>query len=85
MPAGHEENRHARLGGLPRVYRLRRCGACQRSCRLCYAAEADIFSVGAAVTTESPSGLSVTTAMGCQLRVWRAQRLGLASRARVYS
>jgi hypothetical protein len=61
-------------------------GACQRSCRLCYAAVADSFSaVTAAVTTESRSGLRVTTAIGCQLRVCLAQRLGLAARARVYS
>lgn len=51
-------------------------GACQRSCRLCYAAEADTLRVTAAFTTESRSGLRVTTAMGCQFRVCRAQRLG---------
>ena len=57
-----------------------RAGACQCSCRLRYAAVADSFCVfTAAATTESRSGLSVTTVIGCQLRVCRVQRLGLAA------
>ena len=59
-------------------------GACQRSCRLCHAAVADSFCAFTAVaTSESRSGLSVTTVIGCQLRVCLVQRLGLAARARV--
>ena len=61
-------------------------GACQGSCRLSYAAEAVSFSsASAALTTDSRSGLSVTAPMGCQLRVCRAQRRGLAARASRYS
>jgi hypothetical protein len=57
-------------------------GACQGSCRLGYAAEADSFSLAtASLTTDSRSGLSVTAAIGCQLRVCRVQRRGLAARA----
>lgn len=49
-----------------------------------YAAEAaSVSAASTALTTESRSGLSVTTAIGCQLRVFLAQRLGLAARARV--
>jgi predicted transcriptional regulator len=61
-------------------------GACQDSCRLSHAAEAGLFADGsAALTTESRSGLSVTAATGCQLRVFRAQRRGLTARALRYS
>ena len=60
------------------------CGACQRSCRLCYAAVADSFcAFTAAATSVSRSGLSVTTVIACQLRVCLVQRLGLAARAQV--
>ena len=61
-------------------------GACQASCRAVYAALRLILpSSTAALTSESRSGLSVTVSMGCQLRVCRAQRRGLAARASVYS
>jgi len=45
--------------------------------RVCYAAGAVSFlsPSTAALTTDSRSGLSVTTAIGCQLRVCLAQRL----------
>ena len=66
--------------------RLMGRGACQGSCRLSYVAEAVSFSsASAALTTDSRSGLSVTAPMGCQLRVCRAQRRGLAARASRYS
>lgn len=49
---------------------------------MCYAAEAVSFSAAtAALMTDLGSGLSVTVAIGCQLRVCRAQRRGLAARA----
>jgi len=61
----------------PRDRYLRWVGACQGSCRLSYAADAVLFSdASAALTTSSRSGLSVTVAMGCQLRVWRLHRRG---------
>jgi hypothetical protein len=64
------------------VFCLLAFGACQGSCRLGYAAEADSFSLAtASLTTDSRSGLSVTAAIGCQLRVCRVQRRGLAARA----
>ncbi len=54
-----------------------RSGACHVSCRLSYAAEADCLAdASAALTTDSRSGLSVTAAMGCKSRMWRAQRRG---------
>lgn len=61
-------------------------GARQDSCRLIHAAKG-CLSVARDVisTTESRSGLSVTTPMGSQLRVWRDQRFGLRCRASAYS
>ena len=68
------------------LWSLRKAGACQASCRVVYAALSLTFRSSIAVlTSESRSGLSVTTSMGCQLRVCRAQRRGLAARASVYS
>lgn len=61
-------------------------GARQDSCRLIHAAKG-CLSVARDVisTTESRSGLSVTTPMGSQLRVWRDQRFGFRCRASAYS
>ena len=63
-----------------------RSGARQDSCRLIHAAKG-CLSVARDVisTTESRSGLSVTTPMGSQLRVWRDQRFGFRCRASAYS
>src|SRR3569833_821611 len=61
-------------------------GACQATCRFDYAALRLILASSSAVlTSESRSGLSVTTSMGCQLHVCRDQRRGWAARASVYS
>src|SRR3569833_181725 len=61
-------------------------GACQATCRFDYAALRLILASSSAVlTSESRSGLSVTTSMGCQLQVCRDQRRGWAARASVYS
>lgn len=62
-------------------------GACQGSCRLNHAAICRVCSALAAVvlTTESRSGLRLTTPMCDQSRVLPDQRLGLHCRAWMYS
>ncbi len=62
--------------------RLVQAGASQDSCRLIHAANRVLFSAcSCSRMTASRSGLSVTTPIGDQLRVFPDQRAGLASRA----
>lgn len=74
------------LTGWEHKRRVVALGARQDSCRLIHAAKG-CLSVARDVisTTESRSGLSVTTPMGSQLRVWRDQRFGFRCRASAYS
>ncbi len=73
--------------GLIALVALVHCGASQGSCRLNHAAICRVCSALAAVvlTTESRSGLRLTTPMCDQSRVLPDQRLGLHCRAWMYS
>lgn len=65
---------------------LANSGARQGSCHLIHAAKGCLSALRATVaTTESRSGLSVTTPTGVQSRVSPDHRAGLRSRAVAYS